>query len=141
MSSLIKPYNLFEDLYRPFDSVFSSTPSMMTANKGAWIPPADISKDDVGYCIELEVPGFNNDDVSVEAHDGVLTITGKREQARNSEKDGLVRQERSYGRFSRQFSLPDGTITDEISATVKQGMLNIRIPYASPAEPKKIDVA
>ena len=140
MSSLIRPYSLFEDLYRPFDSFFSN-PSQVGASRGTWLPPVDITKDDAGFCIEMEVPGFNNDEVSVEAHDGVLTIQGEREQTKKTEEDGVVRQERSYGRFARRFSLPDGTQADDINAAVKDGVLSIHIPHASPVEPKKIEVS
>ncbi len=138
MSSL-RPYSLFEDLYRPFDSFFTN--NLPAPSRAGWLPPVDITKDDAGYCIEMEVPGFNNDEVTVEAHDGVLTIQGEREQTKKTEEEGVVRQERSYGRFSRRFSLPDGTIADDINASVKDGVLSIKIPHASPVEPKKIEVS
>lgn len=141
MSSLIRPYSLFEDLYRPFDSFFGATSPAVRPSNGPWLPPVDITKDDAGFCIEMEVPGFNNDEVTVEAHDGVLTIHGEREQNKKTEEEGVVRQERSYGRFSRRFSLPDGTEADDINAAVKDGMLTIHIPHASPVEPKKIEVS
>ena len=139
MSSLIRPYSVFEEFYRPFDGIFNNTAEL--ADRSRWLPPVDITKDDTGFTIEMEVPGFHSDQVTVEAHDGVLCIEGERQSDESSQDNGVVRRERQYGKFARRFSLPDGSLPENIGAEVKDGVLHINIPHASPVEPKKIQVS
>ncbi len=140
MSNLIRPYRIFDDFYRPFEGVFGKSlgPS---AESARWLPPVDIVKNESEFVIEMEVPGFDRDQITVEAHDGVLSIEGERSVENATDEEGVVRRERQYGRFSRQFSLPDGTDPDNIAAVVKDGMLSIRIPHAAPRESKKIEIS
>ncbi len=132
----MKPYSVFEDFYRPFEGLLGNFPS----SNDRWLPPVEIKRSDEGFTVEVEVPGFKAEDVSVEAHDNVLTIQGERKAEESSDENGLVRTERRYGKFVRRFSLPEGAMADDIKAEVKDGLLSLLIPHAAPAEPKKINV-
>ena len=136
-----KAYNIFEDFYRPFESLLGYTPSR-TDSEVNWMPPVDISKDSICFTITMDVPGFMSKDIRVEAHDGILSIEGERSERKDSDDENLVRRERYYGRFSRRFSLPDGASTENITAAVKDGVLTLTVPHATEVQvaPKRITV-
>lgn len=136
-----KAYNIFEDFYRPFESLLGYTPSR-TDSEVNWMPPVDISKDSKCFTITMDVPGFMSKDIHVEAHDGILSIEGERSERKDSDDENLVRRERYYGRFSRRFSLPDGASTEKITAAVKDGVLTLTVPHATEVQvaPKRITV-
>ena len=134
----LRPYRAFDEFYRPFESLFNSR--FPSAAEDRWLPPVEVKKDEYGYTLEMELPGFSAEQVNVEAHDDVLTVRGTRESSSESEEEGVVRSERRYGSFSRQFSLPAGTNTDAIAASVKDGLLTLSIPVNAPEEPRSISV-
>lgn len=136
-----QPYSAFEDLYRPFGSLFNMNLPSALADRTHRVPAVDIRSSDEGFTLEMEVPGYKAEEVEVEAHDGVLTIKGEHDQEETSETDNVIRSERYHGAFCRKFTLPEGTDSDEITAEVKDGVLHVAIPHVSPAEPKKIDVS
>ncbi len=138
--SLVKPYSVFDDFYRPFEGLFNNN-FPQASSESRWLPPVEIKRDGDGYTVEVEVPGFKADEVSVEAHDNVLTIQGERKAEESTEENGIVRTERRYGKFVRRFSLPEGSQPDDIKAEVKNGMLSLTIPHAAPEEPRKITVS
>jgi len=88
----------------------------------------------------MDVPGFVNKDIHVEAHDGILSIEGERSEQSDNNDDNVLRRERHYGRFSRRFSLPEGAGTEKITATVQDGVLTLTVPHAKVAEPRRITV-
>jgi HSP20 family protein len=141
MNDLIKPFDLFDDFHRPMSSWLGREfPFRFGADSDVWMPPVDIRQGDNEYVIEIEVPGFQPDDVDVEVHEGVLTIKGERSSESESNEEGVIRRERRRGRFIRRFSLPNSAPTDEIDANVKDGVLTVTVPQAVPASTTKIDV-
>lgn len=139
--SVLQPYSAFEDLYRPFEGLFNLNQPTAPNSPSRWLPAVDIKSGELGFSLEMEVPGFQPDEVEVEAHDGVLTIKGERVREEASDTENIVRSERYHGTFCRKFTLPDGTQTEDISAEVKNGLLLVMIPHVPPAEPKKISVS
>lgn len=87
--------------------------------------------------IELDVPGFNKDDISIELSKGNLIVTAKRE-VKDSENKKYYRRERSfYGKYSRSFYL--GDVEDsQVDASFKDGILTITVPKESTKENKKL---
>ncbi len=84
----------------------------------------DIEEDDDVYAISAELPGLNSDDIHLNIDDNVLTISGKKSVA--SDAQGCVR-ERRFGSFLRSFTLPDTVDTDQVQATVKNGVLTVNL--------------
>ena len=136
-----RPSGLLDDFYRPFGSLFKHPlTSRLMADPDGWLPSVDIKQEDDAYTIQMDVPGFTAEQVQVEAHDNVLTIQGSRESSSEEEQDSYVRRERQYGQFVRRFSLPPGSRAEDISAQVKDGVLNVRIPAEETRSPKRITV-
>jgi len=87
---------------------------------------------------ELTVPF--TDDVTVEMKDSVLTIRGEKRAEREEKKEQSRWVERSYGSFSRSFTLPANAASDRVKAEFKDGVLTIQVPKAEDAKPKVISI-
>jgi HSP20 family protein len=91
-------------------------------------PSVDIAESKKAYRIEVEVPGIDPKDIEVHVDDGMLIISGEKQQETEDEDEGFHRVERRYGRFRRTLSLPDDADGDRIQADARRGVLKIRIP-------------
>ena len=80
------------------------------------------------FCIRADLPGLKPEDIEVNLEDGVLTIEGERQHQTRDEKQGMLRSERSYGRFVRAVQVPEGVEESDIEATFRHGVLEITIP-------------
>ncbi|MFO0664890.1 MAG: Hsp20/alpha crystallin family protein [Polyangiaceae bacterium] len=89
--------------------------------------------------VVAEVPGLRENDISIMLHEGVLTISGER-KADAPEGYRAHTQERAAYKFSRSLSLPTKVDADNVTATVKAGLLTIELPKAAEAKPRQIAV-
>ena len=105
-----------------------------------WYPAVDIIETVKDYTFVMEVPGFNQENISVELSNDVLTIYGKRERKFDESKETYVRHERYYGEFKRSFKMDTHVRPDSISATFRDGLLTVFVPKIEPVKPTKIDV-
>lgn len=98
----------------------------------------DIYEKDGNYHIEMDVPGFDKKDISIEANDGYLTITAEKnsEDEEKNENKNYIRRERVYGKVKRSFYLGD-LDQDKIDAEFKNGILNIVVPKKEETSNKK----
>jgi len=101
--------------------------------------PVDIYETAEEYTIKAPMPGVMADKLEVTHEAGVLTIQGEVSEEKETQGECLV-QERRYGRFSRSISLPGTIQAERISASLKDGILTLRVPKAEEAKPKKISV-
>lgn len=93
-----------------------------------WMPAVDVEENDEAYVIKAEVPQVKREDVKINVLNGVLTLTGERRHEKEEKGKKFHRIERSYGSFSRSFSLPDNVDEAKITASFADGMLNILLP-------------
>ena len=107
---------------------------------GRFAPSVDIGEDDDRYVITVELPGSKKEDVTVEMNDRVLTIRGEKRNEREEKKEQSRWVERSYGSFSRSFTLPSNAVADRVKAEFKDGVLTIEVPKAEEAKPKAITI-
>jgi HSP20 family protein len=107
---------------------------------GDWVPLVDIAETDKAFEIKVEIPDVNKEDVKVTVDNRVLTIWGERKQEKEEEGKKFHRVERSYGIFNRSFTLPDNVDESKVTASFKDGMLNIQIQKAKVAKQKSIEV-
>ena len=122
--------NLFESFFRP----------VRQSASGAWLPAMNISETESAYQIALELPGLNPEDVNVELHDGMLTISGERKTEEQSEDRRWHRVEHVYGKFQRELKLGTPVDEDNVTANFKNGVLSVVIPKSEQAKPRKIEV-
>jgi HSP20 family protein len=93
-----------------------------------------------GYVFKADLPGVKQDDLDITLTEKRLTITGKREAEERTQGDRYYAYERSYGSFTRTFTLPDGVDAEHVAADLKDGVLTLVIPKKPDIQPKKISV-
>ncbi len=123
--------NFFEDTWRqPQQSAVA-----------VWHPPVDILESRDSYLIRAELPGMKKEDFNLELNDGTLTLSGERKVEEPAEGVEYHRSERLAGKFTRSFHLPQTVAQDGIKATYRDGILEVYVPKAEEAKPKKITVS
>ncbi len=105
-----------------------------------WVPAVDIVEEKNRFVLRADVPGVDPDDIDVSMDDGVLTVAGERQAQSRSEDSGARRVERTSGRFSRRFSLPDSSDAESITAQSRNGILEISIPKLPEVQARRISV-
>ena len=88
-----------------------------------------------GYVFRADLPGVREDDLDISLTGNRLTISGKREQEKHEQGDTYYANERSYGSFSRAFTLPDGTDAENVRADLKNGVLQVTVPKKPEVQP------
>jgi HSP20 family protein len=110
--------------------------------RGAWVPPVDIY--DTGkheLVIKAELPDMKREDIQLTVDNNTLTISGEKKLDGALQEENCHRIERSYGAFTRSFSLPPTVDTTKVSADYKAGVLTVTLPLREEAKPKQIPVS
>lgn len=111
------------------------------AERGAFATAAfDVKETKEAYEFRADVPGIPEKDLDVTITGNRLTVSGKREAEKEDRTDRYYTYERSYGSFTRSFTLPDGADTEKLRASLDKGVLMISIPKKPEVQPKKIAV-
>ncbi len=108
--------------------------------QGAWIPAVDIYETKESIVLNVELPGVTKEDISLEVKDSTLTIKGEKKLEKDVKEENFHRMERTYGSFTRAFTLPSTMQQDRVKAKFRDGILEIMIPKAEEAKPKQIKV-
>lgn len=103
-------------------------------------PSVDITEDDGNYVVSAELPGTKREDVTVELEDDVLTIRGEKRNEREEKKEKRRFVERSYGTFSRSFTLPANADPERVNAAFKDGVLTVTIGKRPETKPRVVDI-
>jgi HSP20 family protein len=109
-------------------------------NTGDWQPPVDIFETDSEIIILAELPGTPEDAIDVQISDGVLSIRGTKPSPLEKNSDVFYRIERTSGKFSRAFSVPQGVDSSTINASLKDGILKIILSKSVNEAPKSIKI-
>jgi HSP20 family protein len=105
-----------------------------------WAPALDISERKDAYLVTVELPGIKPEDLDITMEDGLLTIQGERHFTSESSEQQFHRVERRYGAFRRSITLPAHVMAEGIQASFEDGVLQILVPKAEEAKPKRIQV-
>jgi len=100
-----------------------------------WIPPVEVEEKDGEFHVRVELPGMKKEEVKVDLAEGVLTIDGERKHDEQRKEKDYYRTERSYGRFVRTITLPEGAKLDTAKALFADGMLEITMKVKTPETP------
>ena len=106
----------------------------------AWAPALDISERKDAYLVTVELPGLKPEDLDITMEDGLLTIRGERQFTSESSEQQFHRVERRYGAFRRSITLPAHVMAEQIQASFEDGVLQILVPKAEEAMPRRIQV-
>jgi HSP20 family protein len=107
---------------------------------GAWAPAVDIYEKGTDVVLKAELPGVDPKDVDIRIENNVLTLKGERKFENETKREDYHRVERSYGSFTRSFTLPSTVDTASVKADYKDGVLRIMLPKREEAKPKQIQV-
>ncbi len=127
------------ELQRELNRVFESYSSGRTDTAPSF-PPVNVWADEESTLITAELPGMTSDDIEIDVLENTLTLSGEREAEELPEGARYHRQERGYGKFSRSIRLPYSVDVDNVEATFKNGVLEIKLPRTEKDRPKKIEV-
>jgi HSP20 family protein len=129
-----RPNELF-DWSRMLDNFFEDTPVW-----NARVPAVDVRESEDGYVMEAELPGLTDKDVELKIEDNILTLSSRKDEAKEEDKNGYLIRERRSAEFCRTFVLPKDVDRENIKADFKNGLLAVNIPKVPVAKPRKIDV-
>ena len=133
-------FNLFDDLFDDFglEREMRNLDRKLYGRKAGREMLTDVKEHDDHYDLEVELPGFKKEDITVELNDGYLTITAEKSHDQNKEKEGkLVRQERYAGVMSRSYYVGEDLKTEDIHGKYEGGVLTLSIPKRE--EQKKVE--
>jgi HSP20 family protein len=116
------------------------TPYSPVEGVGAWLPPVDIIEETDRLIFKAEIPGVNRDDLEIQVENGTLILRGEKKQEKELRSESAHRIERYYGGFSRSFVLPTSIARERITATYTDGVLQVVLPKADEAKPRKIAI-
>jgi HSP20 family protein len=103
-------------------------------------PAVDVAESNDEYVVTVELPGAKPEDVTVEMHEGLLTIRGEKRSERDEQKEHSRYVERIFGSFSRSFTLPQNADGEKVLASFKDGVLTLRVPKREEAKPRTIRI-
>lgn len=105
-----------------------------------WIPRVDILEEAARFVILADLPGIDPQEIEIHMDKGILSIRGERTIRAVGEGERYSRTERRQGSFHRRFALPDSADADGVSATGRNGVLEIVIPKKAETTPRRIEV-
>lgn len=145
--SIIKydPFRELRSLQDEMNRLFMSNYSQRSGSEeafssGAWNPQVDIFENKDQIVLEAELPGMKPDDVNISIENNVLTIHGERKFEKKDEKDNFHRVERSYGSFTRSFTLPPTVSSENATAEFENGVLRLTLAKREEAKPRRIEI-
>ena len=130
MKNFLKVNDSFDNLFDDFFRVSKKN-----------VLKSDIEENDKEYLINIDVPGFSKDNISLDFEDGYLSVTAVNKDEKSNEGVKYLHRERFYGKVSRTFYIGKAIKEDEIKASFENGVLKIKLPKEEIKETKKfIDI-
>jgi HSP20 family protein len=147
MSWMIKrdPFGELRNIQEDFNRIFNSTlPRFFSGEEGLlggnWAPSVDIYEDQNSITLEVDLPGLKPGDFNLSIENYRLTLSGERKFEKENRGDNWRRVERSYGSFTRSFSLPSTVNVDAVNAEFKDGVLRVALPKKEEVKARQIQV-
>ncbi len=135
---MLMPSLFRDDLFDTFfDDFTRAGRKFLPTNSSNAVMKTDVKEHEGGYELNIELPGYQKENVQAQLKDGTLTITASRntENEEKDEKGKFIRRERYYGNCTRSFYVGDEVEQEDIKARFENGVLIIDIPKKE-AKPK-----
>lgn len=129
-----------DEMKQVFDRFFGEGDGESNVVTSQWAPRVDIKEEAERFVILADIPGVDPKDIEIHMDKGLLTIKGERSVEGGADAERYSRVERVHGSFHRRFALPDSAHADGISATGRNGVLEISIPKKPETTPRRIQV-
>ncbi|MBL8133656.1 MAG: Hsp20/alpha crystallin family protein [Anaerolineae bacterium] len=143
------PYDPFDEMDQTMNRMMERMRSMMrlpgngeTGHLDANSLAVDMTSDEHNIIVHTAIPGFKEDEVSIDVRGNVLTITAesKHESEREDKEAHWHIREMRYGRFARSLTLPDEVKADKAEASLENGVLTVTLPKQKESHAQKIAV-
>lgn len=125
--------------YDPFKELQTFVNQALTTTKSLAMP-MDLYRCGDTYRAELDLPGVDPASIDIDVEDRSITIRAERKASRVSKGDEWISRERSFGTYARQITVGSGLALDRITAEYTDGVLELTIPVAAEARPRKVQV-
>jgi HSP20 family protein len=135
------PFRAVRDAFRwdPFREIEAALGGeLRTATSFA--PTFDVKETKDAYVFRADLPGVKEDDLEISLTGNRLVVSGHREQESREQGETYYATERSYGAFSRAFTLPEGIDGENVNAELKNGVLHVTVPKKPEVQPRRISV-
>ncbi len=130
--------------FRLIDDIFGDhRPLLGTANEfgnRSFGLALDVEENEERYIVRADLPGVSLEDISVNIHDDLLTISAETTSESNDESRRVLIRERRVGKFSRSLRFPIPVNGDAVEASFENGVLSVAVPKAEDAKPRQIPV-
>ena len=138
-----QPWSVHQVLLSEVSRLFDRSGANDASNGATadWSPAVDINEYGDRFVLYADVPGIDPATIEITLEKGVMTLSGSREKAAEEQEPEHRRSERIQGRFHRRFTLPDTVDSDSVSASGKNGVLEVVIPKRPQVQPRRIAVS
>lgn len=133
--------NLVEEAYGRTMGSMAPVRRSKSYERNHWMPPVEAWESERDIHLSMDLPGVQPEDMDVQVEGDQLIIKGERQSSAGDESKNYKRQEKTYGSFYRAFSLTTPVNKDKITASYKNGVLEVTIPKAEAVQPKQIKVS
>ena len=105
-----------------------------------FVPRFEVKETKDALVLKADLPGVKSEDIDVSVKGDLLTVSGKREQEKQTNEEHWHMVERSFGSFTRSFTLPEAVDTKALDAELKDGVLTLTLPKAPEAKPQRVQI-
>ncbi len=136
-TNVLEPFRLMRNLLRwdPYRDFGFNEEAAST-----FMPSFDVKETADSYVFTADMPGIRKEDLDIQLAGNRLTISGRRESEANSQEGQVYSQERSFGTFSRSFTLPEEVESAKVAAELRDGVLHLMVPKSPEVRPQKIKI-
>jgi HSP20 family protein len=132
--------SLQEEVNRVFSTNLNRAFGDEGIGRGAWAPSVDIYENKDQIVLEAELPGMKREDFDLSIENNVITLRGERRFEKTDDNDNYHRVERSYGSFTRSFTLPQTVNAEDAKAEYSNGVLRVTLPKREEAKSRRIEI-
>ncbi|KIP02633.1 hypothetical protein PHLGIDRAFT_111869 [Phlebiopsis gigantea 11061_1 CR5-6] len=150
-----EPFYSLNDFDRLFDEAFNTRTGARQQNQVQRVqdgsnvsrvlrPRMDVHEDKDKNLVTatFELPGLTKENVNIDVHNDALTVSGESQVSSERDENGYAVRERRFGKFSRSIPLPRGIKSEDIKASMEDGILTVTFPKTTPEQaPKKVTIA
>ncbi|PKN15615.1 MAG: heat-shock protein Hsp20 [Deltaproteobacteria bacterium HGW-Deltaproteobacteria-24] len=134
---LVSRFDPFKQL-KEFEKSFYDSNLAKSEGVSGFVPVVNTREGEFAYHIDVDLPGVKKENIKVDIHKNVLTISGERKTKEEIKEEDYYKVETAFGKFSRSFSLPDNADVENVEASSTDGVLEVVIPKLSEEKHKKI---
>ena len=128
------PFRMMRRMQEEMDKMWSQLAEGSQPDMALWEPRIDVTEEPAQWNVEVDLPGVNKENITVDVRDNQLVIHAEMKQDRREDKQHYHRRERRYGSYERRLSLPKDIKDEEITSKFKDGVLTVHIPKTEQAQ-------